>query len=333
VSGGFVLGLDGGATSSRAVALGLDGTRLGSGTSGGANPNAHPPDVAAGHVTEALAETLRGLDPARVRGGVLGLAGSSKLTDPAVAEVFEKGWRSLGLECPLWMVSDSEVAFASATPAPAGTALVAGTGSIAARVERHRMTTTAGGFGWLLGDEGSAFWIGRQAVRAALAELQTGTLRGPLARSVVAEAFGQQAGGQQAGGEARQLFSRLITACNAQPPIHLARFAPLVSAAAGEQAGDDHAGPDPVAARILDEAADALVTMAAAVREPAESTPVVLIGALIGPGGPLTERLRERLAARGGGEVLLAGEQSAGAAGAAWLAAVEVLGESAPRPA
>lgn len=315
---GFVLGLDGGATSSRAVAIGLDGTRLGTGTSGGANPNAHPPEVGAGHVTEALAGALRGLDPGRAEAGVLGLAGSSKLTDPAVAEVFERGWHSLGLECPLRMVSDSEAAFAAATPEPGGTAMVAGTGSIAARIERHRMTATAGGFGWLLGDEGSAYWLGRQAVRAALFELQAGAATGRLASAVLAEALGERSTG-----EPRGTFSELITVCNAEPPIRLARFAPLVSAAAG----------DPAAERILDEAADALVDMATAVRRPDEHTPVVLIGALIGPDGPLTERLRERLAARCGGEVLLAGEQSAGAAGAAWLAAVSVLGESAPRPA
>lgn len=318
---GFVLGLDGGATSSRAVAIGLDGRRLGQGTSGGANPNAHPPEVAAGHVTEALGGALRGLDPAQAAGGVLGLAGSSRLTDPAVADCFRAGWRSLGLDAPLRMVSDSEVAFASATAAPAGTALVAGTGSIAARIAEHRMVATSGGFGWLLGDEGSAFWVGRQAVRATLHALQAGSRAGQLAGAVLAEALGDGEPGE----DGRRTFSRLITACNAEPPIRLARFAPLVSQGAADG--------DPAAAAILDGAADALTELAEATRKPDEQTPVVLIGALVGTDGPLTERLRARLAAQLDGEVLLAGEsQTAGAVGAAWLAAVEVLGESAPRP-
>jgi N-acetylglucosamine kinase len=55
--------------------------------------------------------------------------------------------------------------------------VIAGTGSIAlARENAHGQQARAGGYGYLLGDDGSAFWIGREAVRAALA---AGEGRGP----------------------------------------------------------------------------------------------------------------------------------------------------------
>lgn len=67
------------------------------------------------------------------------------------------------------MSSDIEAAFASAPGTPAdGLALVAGTGAAATRISGRRCTVSVDGDGWLLGDEGSGFWIGRGAVRAAL---------------------------------------------------------------------------------------------------------------------------------------------------------------------
>ncbi|MDX3383958.1 BadF/BadG/BcrA/BcrD ATPase family protein [Streptomyces niveiscabiei] len=70
---------------------------------------------------------------------------------------------------PITIHSDIEAAFAGAPGHPAaGLALIAGTGSVAARVRDRVLVATSGGDGWLLGDDGSGFWIGRRAVRAAL---------------------------------------------------------------------------------------------------------------------------------------------------------------------
>lgn len=311
-----MIGVDGGGTSTRALVMALDGTRLGTGYAGGANPNAHPPADAAAHLDMAVRDALTGLDPGRARAAVLGVAGHSRLADPEVAALFERAWRDAGVRCRVRAVNDAEVAFASATGAPDGTALVAGTGSIAIRIAGHRRIATEGGLGWLLGDEGSAFWIGREAIRATVQALRRGQPLGMLAGAVLTEALGP--------GRSATDDVRLITAVNAGPPISLARFAPLVTEA-------DAAG-DQAAASILDAAADTLAALAAAVRDPRERTPVVLIGGLVQPGGPLTQRLRSVLRARTGGEVLLAGEPAAGAAGAAWLAALDVLGPQASRP-
>lgn len=65
--------------------------------------------------------------------------------------------------------------------------VIAGTGSVAARIEDHRLVASAGGHGWLLGDEGSAFWLGREAVRATLHALDRGRTDGDLVTAVLDE--------------------------------------------------------------------------------------------------------------------------------------------------
>ncbi|KOV83714.1 N-acetylglucosamine kinase [Nocardia sp. NRRL S-836] len=302
----LVVGLDAGGTSTRALVLDLDGTRLGQGLAGGANPNSHPPSVAAAHIGEALAEALDGLDSRRVRSGVLGMAGASRMSDPAVSALFLQAWEHAGLHCPMRVVTDCEAAFATGTSSPDGTVLVAGTGSIAGRIAGHRMVGQSGGYGWLIGDEGSAFWLGREAVRATLRLLELDAPLEGLATAVLTTAGVRGRGA-------------LISAVNADPPIALARFAPLVTAAY-------HHG-DPAALSIVASAARLLADTAAAVRTPADTTPIVLVGSLIKT--PVGVHLKQELLSRCDAQVIMATE---GAAGAAWLAAVDVLGPDAPRP-
>ncbi|MFK0247962.1 N-acetylglucosamine kinase [Amycolatopsis azurea] len=315
-----VVGVDAGGTSTRAIAVDASGVVLGAGRAGGANPNSHPPPEAAARIASAITEALGGLDPAATAACVVGMAGVSKLSDPAIAEIFETAWKDLGIS-PVRTVPDAEVAYASATSAPDGSVLVAGTGSIAGRVRGRRMVSTTGGYGWLLGDEGSAYWLGREAIRSTLDVLSLGGEPGPLARAVLAEALGPSAvdsvdsvdSGDWAG-----LWRALITSANAEAPIRLARFAPLVSEA-------DRAG-DPAADGITTRAAAHLVTNVMAARDPGETTPIVLVGSVLSPEGPVGAKVRAGLA---GLEALTSTD---GVLGAAWLAAVDAYGEGAPRP-
>ncbi|MBK1785319.1 N-acetylglucosamine kinase [Prauserella cavernicola] len=302
-----VVGVDAGGTATRALALDADGAVLGTGRAGGANPNSHPPEQAAGAIADAVGAALAGLGgPSAI---VIGMAGTSKLSDPAVATVFEQAWQRAGFGVAPRVVSDAETAFASATAEPDGTVLIAGTGSIAGRIRKRRMVSVAGGYGWLLGDEGSGFWLGREAVRATLDVLTRGGEHGPLVDAVLA-ATGVDAGEPKA-------YHRLITAANAERPVRLARFAPLVS---------ETAGRDPVAAAIVERAAVLLTELALAAREPGERTPVVLVGSVLGEQSPVGISVRKGLAHL---DVLASDD---GVFGAAWLAAVDAFGEDAPRP-
>jgi N-acetylglucosamine kinase-like BadF-type ATPase len=317
---GYLVGVDAGGTSTRAIVADLSGTRVGYGTAGGANPNSYPPEVAAAQVGAAISSALAtaNVPPERVSAGVLGLAGASKLADDKVAALFDTAWHEVGPKCGLRVVTDCEAAFAAGTPAPDGTALVAGTGSVAARIVNRRQVAISGGYGWLLGDEGSAFWLGRQAVRATLRTLATGSSLGVLARSVLSAVLAIQEEVASDPVPRRAIVSRLITAVNGEPPIHLAKLGPLVDAAA--------AASDPLATEIVGGAVDWLVRAARDARSSGERTPVVVIGSTAAGNGVLGQRLLSALTEAFGGPVSIATD---GAAGAAWLAGLELLGPAA----
>src|SRR5262249_38829734 len=69
--------------------------------------------------------------------------------------------------CPVQVTGDGETAWLGAFGAAPGIAVFAGTGSGAMGCDGERWAR-AGGHGFLLGDEGSAYWIGRAAASAAL---------------------------------------------------------------------------------------------------------------------------------------------------------------------
>jgi N-acetylglucosamine kinase-like BadF-type ATPase len=191
--------------------------------------------------------------------------------------------------------------------------LVAGTGAVAGAVRGRRVVGTADGHGWLLGDDGSGFWLGRQAARATLRVLDAAEPPGVLAASVLralAPSDGAAPPSDPVAG--REL---VVGTVNGRPPIRLAELAPLVTAAC--------AAGDPVAVRIVEEAAGLLARTLGRVRRDDEDTPLVLAGGLARPGTPVGEALRELVSARFQGPLLTAQD---GAGGAAWLA----LADTAP---
>jgi N-acetylglucosamine kinase-like BadF-type ATPase len=79
-----------------------------------------------------------------------------------------RGWADLvQLSDKLTIANDATLLFAAGTPEGWGLAIVAGTGSIAFTLDREGNDARAGGWGYLLGDEGSAFRMGLLGLRAA----------------------------------------------------------------------------------------------------------------------------------------------------------------------
>jgi glucosamine kinase len=243
---------------------------------------------------------------------VIGVAGWSALRTPVVAAQFAEVWADAGLTCDPGYRSDLEVAFAAGTPEPDGTVLVAGTGATAGAVTGHRLTRTADGHGWLLGDDGSGFWLGREAVRAALRSLDAGEPQGRLAGSVLAALDAAGTADRVPEAPSRSGVDRgrdrVIQVVYSHPPVQLAALAPLVSAAY-------HDG-DPQARSIVERAAAALLATVGRVREEGEGTPIVLAGRLTRD-TPVGATLRTLLSARFPGPIRPA---RTGVGGAAWLA-------------
>ena len=67
--------------------------------------------------------------------------------------------------------SDAFISYVGAIGLNPGVLLIAGTGSIAIARKHSGVMIRAGGWGPIFGDEGSGFWIGREAIRAALRSL------------------------------------------------------------------------------------------------------------------------------------------------------------------
>ncbi|HWD81544.1 MAG TPA: BadF/BadG/BcrA/BcrD ATPase family protein, partial [Kribbella sp.] len=227
----LVLGGDLGGTSTRIAIADSEGNVVGRGASAGGNPTSHPASAAA-NFGQALHAALSGLDPAAVKAAVVGMAGGVALQRPEVAAQFDAAWTGAGLTVPPGYIGDLEVAFASGTPEPDGTVLIAGTGSNVGLVRNHQLQRTAGGHGWLLGDDGSGFWLGREAVRSVLEALDLREPLGLLEQAVVQAILpgrDEEAVPQREGYDA--LRDLLVMTVNSRPPVLLAELAPTVIAA------------------------------------------------------------------------------------------------------
>jgi glucosamine kinase len=107
-----------------------------------------------------LLELIRTADATAVGIGMPGLRSPQK-----TARLREQLSREAG--CPVYITGDGETALLGAFGGKPGIAVFAGTGSGATGYNGERWARV-GGHGFLLGDEGSAYWIGRAAVNAAL---------------------------------------------------------------------------------------------------------------------------------------------------------------------
>lgn len=300
------LGMDVGGSRSRAAVVDGSGRLRGAAEGPGGNPVAHPPGQAFRALAGALRTALHGIPAAAVRAAVIGMAGVGSEGLPEVSAGLADLASAVGLTCHPGVVGDVVVAFAAGTAEPDGTVLISGTGATAARMAGREAVDGTDGHGWLVGDVGSAFWLGRRAVRAALAALDGRRTPTALLPAVTAALLGAPVDTPDRGVTAE----RIIHAVHGAPPIALARLAPLVSTAA--RSGDAVAGT------IVAAAATALVADVQAIRRPDERTPIVLAGSVAGGDTPVAELLRAELSTRWPDCVTTAGDA---ARAAAWLAA------------
>ncbi|MEU6419777.1 N-acetylglucosamine kinase [Streptomyces spiralis] len=295
-----VIGIDAGGTRTRAAvawAAADGGPPLHTGVSGPGNALSVPIDVLTAHLREAVAAAAPPPLRPRVRAVAAGLAGCSALPGDAGAANATSALRTaltdLGIRPDVTTVSsDAEIAFAGAPGTPCdGLVLIGGTGAVAARLAGGITLTTADGNGWLLGDSGSGFWIGRRAVRSALAALDGRGRPTLLTAAVRAHYLGETAAKPPATPAAAQdVRDRLVQAVHERPVLELASLAPLVARAAENG--------DRVAQRLLSGAAKRLVATLDSL-SPGPEDILVTTGGLLGPGGVLLGPLKRRLAPRG----------------------------------
>jgi glucosamine kinase len=161
MAGRIDIGIDGGGTGCR-VALSLDGGPATETRGGPANIVTDPAAAEAairGALLEALAAHGLGLDDMRRARVCAGLAGGRL---PGVADAF-----ATRLPFLAYVVDDSVTALEGALGGAEGTLASLGTGSFFIRKTAEGVRHV-GGWGFHLGDEGSAAWLGRRALSLAL---------------------------------------------------------------------------------------------------------------------------------------------------------------------
>ncbi|HVS65547.1 MAG TPA: BadF/BadG/BcrA/BcrD ATPase family protein [Thermoanaerobaculia bacterium] len=205
-----------------------------------------------------------------------GIAGADRESD---RERLRMMLRRLGISMPVRIVHDAVIALAAGAPERFGIVVVAGTGSIAYGEDRSGGSARSGGWGYLLGDEGSALWLARVTLRSSV---RAADGRGPRTSLTtrIAEALGVDIpAGLVAWGHSEEALRERIS-----------RILPLL-----EEAVDDG---DPVAWDIVDEAARHLARAAESVARQLDlegPVPVVLAGGAFRACATLAEQLEARL--------------------------------------
>jgi N-acetylglucosamine kinase-like BadF-type ATPase len=158
----YLLGVDGGATKTLAAVLDIDRSVLHLGHGGPSNEDAVGAEAAVAALLGAAEEAIAaaGIPESRLGSAVLAIAGTD-------TESIARHVRAARNEAWL-VVNDVVAAWATATGPGPGVAVISGTGSNVFGVGGDGRPWRAGGWGHLLGDEGSGYWLGMQSIRAAL---------------------------------------------------------------------------------------------------------------------------------------------------------------------
>lgn len=164
------LALDAGASHVRAVLAGPRGPVLAHSEAGPANPYALGAEAADRQRRRAIRACLRQarIPPQAIAAVAIGSAGISQ---GAGARDLARRTRRILPGARVRVVTDGEIAHIGALRGQAGITIISGTGSIVWGRSRSGAWARAGGWGWLLGDEGSGQWLGRQAYAAVLRAL------------------------------------------------------------------------------------------------------------------------------------------------------------------
>ena len=237
-----VLGIDAGGTKTVCLLADERGHVLAESRGGGANLQAAG-ELEVEKVLHRFMDDAIGDRDVRPAAICLGIAGVDRDDD---AEAVRGIMRRIGFKTRTLVVNDALIALVAGAGDRPGVVVVAGTGSIAYGRDGSARAARAGGWGYLLGDEGGGFWIGRSALMSVVREFDG---RGPhtiLTDLVLAE--------MQLGNPTELIHAIYVRGLHRYA---IASIAPVVQRAADEG--------DAVAAEIVERAASELAAAAASV--------------------------------------------------------------------
>lgn len=171
----YLIGIDGGGTKTDCAIADLSGKIIRESTGKPSNFLIIGVEEAAENIFALIEENLFALegDFSDVKQIVIGVAGAGREDD---AMLLEKSFKDYSEQQGVHfkgvkIVSDAHVALEGAFPDSSGCILIAGTGSILFGKDEDGKVRRVGGFGRLIGDEGSGYSIGRKALNAVTKEI------------------------------------------------------------------------------------------------------------------------------------------------------------------
>ncbi len=247
------LGIDAGASSTKFVVMGAKGLVLKAGSSPAFSGHVFTQESRAINFA-ILEKLLLDVKTTGISSVVVGITGLN-LESATDFQVFIAATLDLSLES-VRVMNDMDLAYKANFNPGEGILVYAGTGSIAYHISKDNSVVRSGGYGFLIDDAGGGFWIGREALKITLFQLERG-ISDPLS-SVLFEHIGSSdwdvvktfayGGGRQA----------------------LASLAPLVGIAASQGSFEAKA--------VLENAASALVALAQNMRAKLKGLPIVFSG-------------------------------------------------------
>jgi N-acetylglucosamine kinase-like BadF-type ATPase len=269
----LVVGVDAGGTKTLGLLADESGAIVGEARAGGANLFTHGEAA----LERALFDLLAPLAAGRTIDAIcVGCAGVDRPRDEAIVEGV---LRRLGQRGRVRVVNDARIALVAGARERHGIVVLSGTGSIAFGVDRAGRSARSGGYGSLLADEGSGYWLGHQVLRSAVRALDG---RGPetLLREMLFSRLGISS--------MAELISLVYE--RSMPKDEIAALASLVEAA--------RARGDVVAQQMIEQAAEELCLAARAVARTlglAEPFGVVLAGGVFKAAPTLAAEMATRL--------------------------------------
>lgn len=283
----IVIGVDGGGTRLRAAIATARGVLLGFGEAGSGNYHDVGADQVRSNIEMAVknAWDLAPMAPRRADAIFLGLGSVVTREDQAIIRGIVRDL-PLVLDEFIGVDHDLRVALMGGLTGKAGIVLIAGTGSSCYGRDEQGQSWQAGGWGPVLDDPGSSYWLGRQAMIAAVRD-------------------------HDGRGESTSLRGRVMEALEISDIRQILRRVELQGMTRSEIAGLAHmvtetaADGDSVARAIIARGVEELATMVATVAARLDfagtmpRVPVVVTGGLTNALGvfmdPLTDAIRRRI--------------------------------------
>lgn len=272
----YVIGFDAGATKTVCLLADEEGRIVSQARGAGGNLQ-HAGELGLEKILHDLMDRALGERSVVPRAICVGMAGVDREDDAATVGAIMK---RIAYKARILVVNDALISLMAGAGDAPGVVIVAGTGSIAYGRDAHNRAARAGGWGYVLGDEGSGYWIGRHALRA-----------------VVRESDGR--------GRATSLTPRVLAHFRLTRPQDLIRavyqtpLSPSAVAALADCVRDAHAEQDQTAAWILEQAVAELMSSAASVvrqlKIEHETFPFVLAGGMFKAVPWLGQELTRRL--------------------------------------